>query len=61
MMPPDRFNRTIVLDGPLSDDQRARILAIADRCPVDLSLIRGSDVQTELSRASQAAEATKLA
>jgi putative redox protein len=24
MMPPDRFTRTIVLDGPLSDDQRAR-------------------------------------
>lgn len=49
MMPPDRFNRTVVLEGPLSDDQRSRILAIADRCPVDLSLIRGSDVQTELS------------
>ncbi|SFO39168.1 bifunctional alpha/beta hydrolase/OsmC family protein [Sphingomonas sp. OK281] len=39
MMPTDRFTRTIVLDGPLSDDQRARIVAIADRCPVDLSLI----------------------
>lgn len=49
MTPPDRFTRTIVLEGPLSDDQRARILAIADRCPVDLSLIRGSDVQTVLS------------
>jgi putative redox protein len=49
MMPPDRFNRTVVLEGPLNDDQRSRILAIADRCPVDLSLIRGSDVQTELS------------
>lgn len=48
MTPPDRFTRTVVLDGPLSDDQRARILAIADRCPVDLTLIRGSDVQTEL-------------
>ena len=56
MMPPDRFTRTIVLDGPLSDDQRARILAIADRCPVDLSLIRGSDVQTDLLNTSQATE-----
>jgi putative redox protein len=56
MMPPDRFTRTIVLDGPLNDDQRAKILAIADRCPVDLSLIRGSDVQTELLNTSQAAE-----
>ncbi len=61
MMPPDRFTRTIVLDGPLNDDQRARILAIADRCPVDLSLIRGSDVQTELSNTSQAADPAGLA
>ena len=43
------------------DDQRARILAIADRCPVDLSLIRGSDVQTELLSASQAADPARLA
>lgn len=56
MMPPDRFTRTVVLEGPLSDDQRARILAIADRCPVDLTLIRGSDVQTELLGARQAAD-----
>ena len=53
MMPPDRFTRTAVLEGPLSDEQRARILEIADRCPVDLSLIRGSDVQTELQSAGQ--------
>ena len=57
MMPPDRFTRTIVLDGPLSDDQRARILEIADRCPVDLTLVRGSDVQTELSSRGQPAGA----
>jgi uncharacterized OsmC-like protein/pimeloyl-ACP methyl ester carboxylesterase len=48
MMPPDRFTRTIVLEGPLDEEQRARILEIADRCPVDLTLIRGSDVQTDL-------------
>ena len=57
IMPPDRFTRTIVLDGPLSDDQRARILEIADRCPVDLTLVRGSDVQTELSSRGQPAGA----
>ena len=57
MMPPDRFTRTIVLDGPLSDEQRARILEIADRCPVDLSLIRGSDVQTELESTGHAVDA----
>jgi uncharacterized OsmC-like protein/pimeloyl-ACP methyl ester carboxylesterase len=49
MMPPDRFTRTIVLEGPLDEDQRARILEIADRCPVDLTLVRGSDVPTKLS------------
>ena len=56
MMPPDRFNRTITLDGPLTDDQRTRILAIADRCPVDLTLVRGSDVQTKLSSSTETAE-----
>ncbi|MBX9616398.1 MAG: bifunctional alpha/beta hydrolase/OsmC family protein [Caulobacteraceae bacterium] len=58
MMPPDRFTRTVVLEGPLSDEQRARILEIADRCPVDLSLIRGSDVQTELQSAGQTSSPT---
>ena len=57
MMPPDRFTRTVSLDGPLSDEQRARILEIADRCPVDLTLVRGSDVQTELSSDAQPAGA----
>lgn len=60
MMPPDRFTRTIVLDGPLSDDQRARILAIADRCPVDLTLVRGSDVQSELLTTDQSADPTAV-
>lgn len=60
MMPPDRFTRTIVLDGPLSDDQRARIVAIADRCPVDLTLVRGSDVQTELLMTDQTKDPKRL-
>lgn len=46
--PGDLFTRTIMLDGPLSAEQRAQILSVADRCPVDLTLIRGSDVQTTL-------------
>ncbi len=46
--PPDRFTRTITLDGPLDESQREKIAAIADRCPVDLTLVRGSDVQTRL-------------
>jgi putative redox protein len=46
-MPPDIFRRTIALTGPLDDDQRARITAIADRCPVDVMLLRGSSVLTD--------------
>jgi putative redox protein len=48
MMPPDRFTRMIALDGPLDAAQRSSLLAIAERCPVDLTLVRGSDVQTRL-------------
>jgi uncharacterized OsmC-like protein/alpha-beta hydrolase superfamily lysophospholipase len=48
VMPADLFTRTIVLEGPLNDEQRQKILAIADRCPVDLTLVRGSDIQTSL-------------
>lgn len=48
MEPADRFLRTITIEGPLNDEQRAKILEIADRCPVDLTLMRGADVQTRL-------------
>src|SRR3546814_4997656 len=34
MMPPDRFTPTLVLEGPLDQDQPQRILAIADGYPV---------------------------
>jgi putative redox protein len=34
----DRFAREIVLTGDLTDDQRARMLEIADRCPVHRTL-----------------------
>ncbi|SLN71218.1 bifunctional alpha/beta hydrolase/OsmC family protein [Oceanibacterium hippocampi] len=47
--PADLFTRTITLEGPLDDEQRERILAIADRCPVDLTLVRGSAIETVLT------------
>jgi len=53
--PPDRFNRTITLDGPLNEEQREKLLSIAERCPVDLTLVRGSDVQTRLGEPVDAA------
>jgi putative redox protein len=49
MEPADRFSRTIRLEGPLAELQREKILAIADRCPVDLTLMRGADVQTRIA------------
>lgn len=44
----DTFRRVVRLDGPLDDSQRARLLEIADRCPVHQTLERTSRVITEL-------------
>lgn len=41
-----RLERTIRLKGPLSDEQRARLMQIADRCPVKQTLERGFHVDT---------------
>lgn len=46
----DRFAREIVLHGALDEDQRARLLEIANRCPVHRTLERGSEVITVLSQ-----------
>jgi putative redox protein len=45
----DVFDRCIELDGPLDPDQRARLLEIAERCPVHQTLDRGADVTTRLA------------
>jgi putative redox protein len=45
----DRFAREIRLEGELSFDQRRRLLEIAERCPVHLTLERGSEVVTVLA------------
>ena len=44
----DTWQRRIRLEGDLSDDQRARLLEIADKCPVHRTLERISHVETEL-------------
>jgi putative redox protein len=46
----DRFAREIVLEGPLTAEQSRRLLEIANRCPVHLTLERGSDIVTTLAR-----------
>lgn len=45
----DRFEVTIALEGDLDDAQRARLLEIAERCPVHMTLSRGSEVRTLLT------------
>jgi putative redox protein len=47
--PPDVFTVVISLQGPLDDEQRARLLDIAERCPVHLMLTGGSSVSTSLA------------
>ena len=44
----DVFDRTIILRGDLTDEQRARLLEIADRCPVHRTLHDHVEVKTEL-------------
>ena len=48
----DRIEREIALVGPLSDEQRARLLEIAERCPVHRTLVSEVDIRTRPSRAS---------
>ena len=45
----DQFTRVIHLDGPLTPDQRQRLLEIADKCPVHHTLTRSSMVKTVLA------------
>jgi putative redox protein len=40
-----RVSRRVELTGPLTDDQRKRLLLVADRCPVKQTLARGIIVE----------------
>ena len=41
-----RLERRIDLHGPLDDDQRRRLMLIADRCPVKQTMERGIQMET---------------
>jgi putative redox protein len=56
----DRFVREIELIGPIDDTQRARLLEIAMRCPVHLTMERGAIVETKLAEDVSHAEPTTL-
>jgi putative redox protein len=44
----DRIDRVIALDGDLDDAERARLLEIADKCPVHRTLTSEIDIRTAL-------------
>jgi putative redox protein len=48
----DRITRTLHLTGPLDEEQRARLLDIANKCPVHKALSAGVDVATALGAAA---------
>jgi putative redox protein len=44
----DRIEGEIRLRGPLSEDQRARLMEIAERCPVHRTLTSEINIRTRL-------------
>ena len=44
----DTFQKTLILSGDLSEEQKARLLEIADRCPVHKTLLSPTQVITRL-------------
>ncbi|HLJ13697.1 MAG TPA: OsmC family protein [Bryobacteraceae bacterium] len=42
----DRIERDIHFDGPLSDEQRSKLIEIANKCPVHRTLTSEVDIQT---------------
>jgi len=45
-VPADLFERTITLGGDLDDAQRARLMEIAEACPVHKMLVAGAKIET---------------
>jgi putative redox protein len=45
----DRVRRSITLDGDLSPEERARLLEIANKCPVHRALSQPLAIETELA------------
>jgi putative redox protein len=42
----DRIERDIHLSGPLTDEQRSRLIEIANKCPVHRTLTSEIDIKT---------------
>ena len=48
----DRIEREISVAGPLDEEQRARLLEIAERCPVHRTLTSEVSIRTRLASSS---------
>jgi putative redox protein len=48
----DRIEREISLSGPLGEEQRARLLEMAERCPVHRTLTSEVSIRTRLAPSS---------
>jgi len=46
--PRDLFIRQIAFEGPLGPEEEEKLLAIADKCPVHRTLVRGFEIVTDL-------------
>jgi len=46
--PRDLFTRQIAFEGPLDSAQEAKLLEIADKCPVHRTLVRGFEIVTHI-------------
>ena len=47
----DRIERQVRLDGPLDAEQKARLMEIADKCPVHRTLTSEIRIDTQMSDA----------
>ncbi len=45
----DHIRRDVKLEGPLTPEQRARLLEIAERCPVHRTMLAGAGIETALA------------
>lgn len=46
--PRDLFTRHIAFEGPLGPEEEAKLLGIADKCPVHRTLMRGFQIVTDI-------------
>ena len=46
--PRDLFTRNIAFEAPLAGEMEAKLLAIADKCPVHRTLMRGFEIRTNI-------------